>query len=195
MKIVGVGCGPGMLTEEAIRVIASATSVYGSDRAIELARAHIPESCDVRSIDDFKNLSHLPEDAVILSTGDPMLAGLGYLNGEVIPGISSLQVAAARLRIPLARVTVVVAHGKGHEKGMQETLLEVKHGKIVFLLADPKFNVTELYQRLSAAEIPVPLRIAVCENLGYPDERIITGDLQALPMPNADLYSLVIGHF
>jgi len=195
MKIVGVGCGPGMLTEEAIRVIASAPSLYGSDRAIELARAHIPESCDVRSIDDFKNLSHLPEDAVILSTGDPMLAGLGYLSGEVIPGISSLQVAAARLRIPLARVAVVVAHGKGHEKGMQETLLEVKRNKIVFLLADPKFNVTELYQRLSAAEIPAPLRIAVCENLGYPDERIITGDLQALPMPKADLYSLVIGHF
>jgi len=195
MKIVGVGCGPGMLTEEAIRAIASATSIYGSDRAIELARAHIPESCDVRSIDDFKNLSHLPEDAVILSTGDPMLAGLGYLNGDVIPGISSLQVAAARLRIPLARVAVVVAHGKGHEKGMQETLLEVKRNKIVFLLADPKFNVTELYQRLSAAEIPAPLRIAVCENLGYPDERIITGDLQALPMPKADLYSLVIGHF
>ena len=78
MKIVGVGCGPGMLTEEAIRVIASAPSVYGSDRAIELAREYIPKRCDVRSIDDFKNLSHLPEDAVILSTGDPMLAGLGY---------------------------------------------------------------------------------------------------------------------
>ena len=195
MKIVGVGCGPGMLTEEAIRVIASATSVYGSDRAIELAREHIPKNCDVRSIDDFKNLSHLPEDAVILSTGDPMLAGLGYLSGDVVPGISSLQVAAARLRIPLARVAVVVAHGKGHEKGMQETLLEVKRNKIVFLLADPKFNVTELYQRLSAAEIPAPLRIAVCENLGYPDERIITGDLQAPPMPAASLYSLVIGHF
>ena len=195
MKIVGVGCGPGMLTEEAIRVIASATSVYGSDRAIELARAHIPESCDVRSIDDFKNLSHLPEDAVILSTGDPMLAGLGYLSGEVIPGISSLQVAAARLRIPLARVAVVVAHGKGHEKGMQETLLELKRGKIVFLLADPKFDVTELYRRLSAAEIPAPMQIAVCENLGYPDVRIITGDLSAPPVPAASLYSLVIGHF
>ncbi len=195
MKIVGVGCGPGMLTEEAIRVIASATSVYGSDRAIELAREHIPKNCDVRSIDDFKNLSHLPEDAVILSTGDPMLAGLGYLSGDVVPGISSLQVAAARLRIPLARVAVVVAHGKGHEKGMQETLLEVKRNKIVFLLADPKFDVPGLYRRLSAAEIPAPLRIAVCENLGYPDEQIITGDLQAPPMPKADLYSLVIGHF
>ena len=195
MKIVGVGCGPGMLTEEAIRVIVSAKSVYGSDRAIELARAHIPEGCDVRSIDDFKKLPHLPEEAVILSTGDPMLAGLGYLNGEVIPGISSLQVAAARLRIPLARIVVVVAHGKGHEKGVQETLLEVKRGRIVFLLADPKFDVAELYRRLSDPEVPGSLRIAVCENLGYPEERIVTGDLRAPPLPAAILYSLLIGHF
>jgi len=195
MKIVGVGCGPGMLTEEAIRVIVSATSIYGSDRAIELARAYIPESCDVKSIDDFKNLPHLREEAVILSTGDPMLAGLGYLNGDVVPGISSLQVAASRLRIPLARVAVVVAHGKGHETGMQETLEELKRNKIVFLLADPKFDVAELYRRLSVVEIPASLKIAVCENLGYPEERISIGDLQAPPMPNAGLYSLVIGHF
>ncbi len=195
MKIVGVGCGPGMLTEEAIQVIQSAKSLYGSDRAIELAREHIPEGCDVRSIDDFKKLPHLPEDAVILSTGDPMLAGLGYLNGEVIPGISSLQVAAARLRIPLARVAVVVAHGRGHEQGMHETLLELKHGRIVFLLADPKFDAAELYRRLSAAEIPAPLRVAVCENLGYPDERIVTGDLSTPPIPAASMYSLLIGHF
>ena len=66
---------------------------------------------------------------------------------------------------------------------------------IVFLLADPKFNVTELYRRLSAAEIPAPVQIAVCENLGYPDERIVTGDLSAPPVPAASLYSLVIGHF
>ena len=57
MKIVGVGCGPGMLTQKAIRVIEAAGAIYGSDRAIELARAHIPEGCQVSSIDDFKNLA------------------------------------------------------------------------------------------------------------------------------------------
>jgi cobalt-precorrin-7 (C5)-methyltransferase len=184
-----------MLTEEAIRVIEAAGAIYGSDRAIELARVHIPEGCRVSSIDDFKNLSQLPEDAVILSTGDPMLAGLGYLAGEVVPGISSLQVAAARLHLPLARVVVVVAHGKGHEKGMQETLREVNRGKIVFLLADPKFDVPELYRRLSAGDGPAHLRIACCENLGYPFERIVKGDLESPPMPKAGLYSLVIGQF
>lgn len=195
MKIVGVGCGPGMLTEQAVKAIASARSIYGSSRAIELVQKHIPKNCTVRSISDYRNLEQLPESAVVLSTGDPMLAGLGYLQGEVIPGISSLQVAAARLHIPLSRVTVIVAHGRGHEKAMHETVEELRRDKIVFLIADPKFDVPELYRRLGATGISAPIKIAVCENLGYPDERIATGDLLAPPLPEADLYALVIGMF
>jgi len=193
MKIIGVGCGPGLLTEQAIQELKQARSAYGSDRAIGLARAYLPKDCTVRSIDDYKKLPELPENAVILSTGDPMLAGLGYLNGTVIPGISSLQIAAARLHIPLSRVTVVVAHGRGHEQGMQDTVEEVKRGKIVFLLADPKFSVSGLYSRL--AELSLPLQVAVCENLAYPGERIVAGDIASPPLPESGLYSLVIGNF
>ncbi len=155
----------------------------------------IPKNCTVRSISDYRNLSQLPETAVILSTGDPMLAGLGYLPGEVVPGISSLQVAAARLHIPLSKIAVIVAHGRGHEKAMQETLEELRHEKIVFLIADPKFDVSELYRRLAAMGLSIPVKIAVCENLGYPEEKITVDDLLAPPLPEADLYSLVIGHF
>jgi len=193
MKIVGVGCGPGLLTDQARRVIMEAKSIYGSDRSIELVREFIPATCVVKTIDDFKALHKLPDESVVLSTGDPMLAGLGYLPGEVIPGISSLQLATSRLHIPLARVSVVVAHGRGHEQGMRDTLLEVKRGKIVFLLADPKFDAGELYRQL--ADIPLPVRVALCENLGYPEERIVTGNLQDPPMPGSNLYSLVIGNF
>ena len=193
MKIIGVGCGPGLLTEQAIEELKRAWSVYGSDRAIGLARAYLPKDCTVRSIDDYKKLPALPEHAVLLSTGDPMLAGLGYLNGTVIPGISSLQIAACRLHLPLSRVTVVVAHGRGHEQGMQDTVDEVKRGRIVFLLADPKFRVSDLYCRL--AELSLPLQAAVCENLAYPEERIVVGDITSPPLPATDLYSLVIGNF
>ncbi len=193
MKIIGVGCGPGMLTEQAIREVSKATLIFGSDRAIKLATSYIPASCVVRTIDDFKNLSSIGGDAVILSTGDPMLAGLGYLSGEVIPGISSLQVAMARLHIPVSRVSVVVAHGKGHKKGIVDTIEEVKRGKIVFFLADPKFDVKELYAELSA--LSTKISIALCENLGYPEERILIRDIQLPPQPTEALYSLVIGNF
>jgi cobalt-precorrin-7 (C5)-methyltransferase len=193
MKIIGVGCGPGLLTTQAIQELKKARFAYGSERAIGLARPFLPENCAVRSIDDYKKLPAIQDNAVILSTGDPMLAGLGYLRGEVIPGISSLQIAAARLHIPLSRVSVVVAHGRGHEHGMRETVDEVRRKKIVFLLADPKFNVADLYSRLAA--LSLPLQVAVCENLAYPEERIIVGDIASPPQPEADLYSLIIGNF
>ena len=193
MKVVGVGCGPGMLTEEAVRVIGSATLIYGSDRAIEIARAHIAFGTTVRTIDDFKGMDKLPQEAVVLSTGDPMLAGLGYLKGEVIPGISSLQVAAARLHIPLARIVPVVAHGTGHEQGMNDTVDEVRRRKIVFLLTDPKFNTVELFRKLLA--LGIPLKVAVCENLGYPAERIEVGAVESPPQVTSGMYSLIIGDF
>jgi len=182
-----------MLTEEAIRVIGSATLVYGSDRAIEIARWHIPQGCEVKTIDDFKALHELPQEAVVLSTGDPMLAGLGYLKCEVIPGISSLQVAAARLHIPLARMVPVVAHGTGHVQGMNDTVDEVRRRKIVFLLADPKFNTEQLFRKLLA--LGIPLKVAVCENLGYPAERIEVGDVESPPEVTSGMYSLIIGDF
>jgi cobalt-precorrin-7 (C5)-methyltransferase len=193
MKIIGVGCGPGLMTEQAIKELKAARNVYGSDRAIVLARPYLAASCRVKSIDDFKSLHRLPKDSIILSTGDPMLAGLGYLQGEVIPGISSLQIATARLHIPLSRVAVVVAHGRGHEKGMADTLDELRRGKIVFLLADPKFDTGELYERLR--RLPPPIQVAVCENLGYPEEKITVGPIDTPPVPGAGLYSLVIGNF
>jgi len=193
MKIIGVGCGPGLLTEQAKKELKKARFAYGSERAIGLARAYLPRNCAVSSIDDYKKLPELPDEAVILSTGDPMLAGLGYLQGEVIPGISSLQVAAARLHIPLSRVAVVVAHGHGHDQGMRDTIEEVLRKRIVFLLADPKFDVPELCLRLAALDIP--LKVAICENLAYPDERIIVGDIASPPLPEAALYSLVIGDY
>ena len=193
MKIVGVGCGPGMLTEEAIAAIEGATTIYGSERAIDIARPHIFPSCPVKSIDDYKALRELTGDFVVLSTGDPMLAGLGYLSGNVIPGISSLQIAAARLRVPLARVVVVVAHGTGHESAIRESLDELGRKKIVFMLTDPKFDVSVLYRQL--ADFSGPIRIAVCENLGYPDERISTGPISSPPHPVSGLYILFIGDF
>jgi cobalt-precorrin-7 (C5)-methyltransferase len=74
-----------------------------------------------------------------------------------------------------------------------DTIEEVKRGKIVFFLADPKFDVKELYAELSA--LSTKISIALCENLGYPEERILIRDIQLPPQPTEALFSLVIGNF
>ena len=193
MKVVGVGCGPGMLTEEAIRAIRSATEIHGSRRAITLARAHIPEGCRVVEIRDYGALEDLPPQAVILSTGDPMLAGLGRRGGEVIPGISSLQVAAARLGIPLTRMAVVDAHAKDHAEAVDRAAGEIRRGRVVFLLTDPGFDPATLAGALR--DLPGRIRIAVCDRLGYGEERITTGSPEHPPPPGSSLSCIVAGEF
>jgi len=193
MKIVGVGCGPGLLTEDAIRVIRRARLVYGSGRALDIARPYFRKDCTAKIITDYKALRALPAHAVVLSTGDPMLAGLWYLPGEVIPGISSLQIAAARLKLPLDRIVSVIAHGSRHAEAIDRVLDELGRGRVVFLITDPKFDVAGLYRRILAAGDA--FTVAVCERIGYPDETITIGTGTDLPYPSRDLYSLMIGHF
>jgi cobalt-precorrin-7 (C5)-methyltransferase len=192
MKVIGVGCAPGMLTGEAILVLKGARKVYGSHRAIEIAGAALPRSCEIHEIRDYSTLS-IPDDAVLLSTGDPMLAGLGDRGGEVIPGISSLQLAFARLRLPLARVAVVDGHARDSSQAIAGTLEELRRGKIVFLLPDPSFPLEALAGALRSEGIPCT--IALCEDLGYPAERIARGTPEAPPAARSRLFSLVIGDF
>ena len=191
--VVGVGCGPGMLTERAIAVIRDAELIYGSKSAIERAAPHIGSVCEVRIITDYKALRELPENAVVLSTGDPMLAGLGYLGGEVISGISSYQYACAKLGIPLTKTAIVNAHAADHAAAFEEIHDVICRGKIAFVIADPAFDIAACAGRLQDA---CPgCRIAVGERLGYPDERIAIGDTDAPPVPASDLFVVIAGVF
>lgn len=193
MKIVGVGCGPGMLTEDAVSAIENADLIYGSGRAIELASAHINKDCEVNEITDYKALRTLPENTVVLSTGDPMLAGLGYLPGEIIPGISSYQYACAKLKIPMTKTTIVNAHAKDHKKAIDDISFDISREKIVFVIADPEFDIGRLAESLPAGS--PECKIAVCERLGYPDERISTGDVNDPPAAESGLFVLFVGVF
>jgi len=192
MKVVGVGCGPGMLTEAAIAAIRDADEIHGSERAIERAAAHIRADCPVHVIVDYKALRELPETAVVLSTGDPMLAGLGYLGGEVISGISSYQYACAKLGIPMTKTAIVNAHAKDHAQATADILFEISQGRIVFIIADPQLDVAALAGQVYA-ENPV-CRIAVCERLGYPDESICIGDVCDPPLPSSSLFVVLAGN-
>lgn len=190
MIVIGVGCGPGMMTAEAMARLRGAKAVYGSPRSLELARPYIQPDCEVGTIEDYSRLNELPEDAVVLSTGDPMLAGLGHLGEEVLPGISSMQCAFARLRLPIARAVVVDAHGKDARAAMAEMLDEVARGKIPFALTGPDFDIDALAGMIVEREIECT--IILCEDLGYPTETISFGTAERPPVATSRLFSLIL---
>ncbi len=164
--IVGVGASQGFLTERAIEEIRRADVIYGSRRAIELAKKYV--SGKVVELKSFGKdvYRRIEEDGrrrrvVVLSTGDPMVVGLGKkIRGEVIPGISSVQLALARLGVDLTEVVVIDGHARDC---IDEVKKAFKIGRYALIVADSNFNVKRLMDFAN---------VTVLENLGYMNERI-----------------------
>ena len=190
MKIVGVGAGPGLMTQEAISAIQNATVIFGSKRAIELAKEYI--KCKAHELTDY-SLNSLPQNAVVLATGDPMLSGLGKFaksGDKIIPGISSLQLACSRLRLDIDLLSVITAHSRDIEQVKNRLIMELRNGRDVFLLPDSSFGVHEVVELLRAKSMF--RKLSICERLAYPDERISTGTIEKPPAAESNLYCIVI---
>jgi cobalt-precorrin-7 (C5)-methyltransferase len=191
MIVVGVGVGPNMLTQEAIGVISNAPVVYGSKRSIELAEEFI--KCDVHIIKDYKNLHLLPEDAVILSTGDPMFSGLGKFATEkdrVVTGVSSIQAACSRFHVDMSTLAMITAHGRDPAPAKEALIREIGLGKNIFLLPADTFGPKEVAAVL--LEMGVNARICIYEDIGYPHERSVCGTVTEPPVNLSDVYCVMV---
>ena len=192
MKVVGVGCGPHMATEEAIAIIRSATHIYGSRQAVERVRSYIREETSICYSYDTKVLALLSDETVVLSTGDPLMAGLGTLPSAIVtPGISSMQLACARLHLSWDLLCIVNAHSTSHSLAIERTCRAVSDGYVVFLIADPTFSIQMLAEALVRTGHGTHL-IAVCEDLGYPHERIACGTADDPPHVMSSLFCVLV---
>ena len=98
----------------------------------------------------------------------PLLEEAG-IEAAVLPGISSIQVFAARLRRPWQDWKLVSAHGTDCD-----AVAAVMQGQEVFFLTGGKLTPTELCAQLTQAGLG-NLQVIVGERLTYEDERIETG--------------------
>ena len=173
LYIVGVGVAEGYLTERAIKLIREAEVVYGSKRAIELAKRYIRGETRIMTNFGEEIYREIEDEAenrrvVVLSTGDPMVSGLGrFLKGEIEPGISSVQLALAKLKLDLTDVVVVDSHAK---ESYEEIKRALKLRGKVLVLADRNFDLKKINENV---------RVVVLEDLGLDGERVgdtITSD-------------------
>ncbi len=191
-KLYLVGTGPGSsdyLTTAAIKVAESVDVLVGSQRALDLFPGFVGKTLVLRA----RNMEEMMKKSVslvdegknvaILSTGDPGFSGVlkpilklrNDLDLEVIPGISSLQLAAARLQIPWDQVNLLTLHGKGNSEVILDFL---DNGKPTIVL--PDFRVEKLAQFLLDNGTRPDREVAVCEKLSYPDERLFKGRLEEI---------------
>lgn len=199
ITIVGVGPGsPDYLTPIARRTVQKAHLVIGAERALNLLQSDINgEKLALTAKNVNEILQHSIVSAkkgkmvVLLSTGDPGFSGLlgtflsltqaRSVEIEVIPGISALQVCAARLCICWDDAYLSSFH-KGADNDKKAELLEAaKKGKDILLLPDPKaFPPAEIAKFLIANGVDGKTLVFICENLTLNNERIISSTLEEI---------------
>ncbi|MFN3740742.1 MAG: precorrin-6y C5,15-methyltransferase (decarboxylating) subunit CbiE, partial [Thermodesulfovibrionales bacterium] len=133
---------------------------------------------------------------VLLASGDPMFFGIGRRavrefgkeNVEIIPDLSSIQIAFSRIKEPWDDAFLISLHGgpdpqKGRRLPYEITdipLLLQKHDKIA-ILTDRENNPQAIAEELLKYFSPLhqftslPIKMYVCERLGYHDEKITEG--------------------
>ncbi len=181
VKIVGIGPGHhDYLTPAAVKAVNESDYLVGGRRALELF-SHLNKP----SYQIDKNLAGLVPKirdwrqtgrVAVLVSGDPgFYSLLSYLKRyftsdelEVIPGISSMQLAFARICASWHDARFVSVHGRPLEK-----LLDVvKAGTTVAILTDEKNN-PEAVAKFLAEHIPGDPRVYLCDSLSEPEEKII----------------------
>src|SRR5690554_5129621 len=153
-----VGTGPGSLdyiTPAAKKIVQVADIIIGAQRSLNLFQDDIHgESVTLTA----KNLNGVLQYAaestqkgkvvVLLSTGDPGFSGLlqTFLNTvacydvtvNVVPGISSIQVCAARLGLCWDNISLFTFHDIVTDKKKAQLAQLTKSGKTVMLFPNPK---------------------------------------------------------
>ena len=113
-------------------------------------------------------------DVVVLASGDPGLFGIVRLlrarvaaeRLEVLPAVSSVALAFARVGLPWDDAVVVSAHGRE----LRPALAACRAHPKVAVLTAPGAGPAEI----GAALRGLPRRLVVAERLGLPDERVVS---------------------
>lgn len=196
-KIIVAGIGPGnpaYMVPEALAAIKAARVLVGGQRALDqFARGDGQQETmairgDIPAVMAFIREHLAASDVVAMVSGDPgYYSLLDALRREfpleciqVIPGISSVQLAFARLALPWHDASLLSFHGRVPETDT----LAYEPGRILGLLTDGKYNSHTIPEVLMEQGWPPEAELAVCSRLSYEDEVILRTTLgQARELP------------
>ena len=188
-KIIVAGIGPGgedYITPAALKKIRAAKFLVGGRRALEQFSTAEQITCAVtRDLDapiNFISEKILLDSVVVMVSGDPGYYSLLDLLRkkfppdaiEVIPSVSAIQLAFAKIALSWHDATLLSFHGRQPARAA----LQFSAGKILGLLTDAEFNSATI-SRLLVDECGWNKNslVTICARLSYPDELICTTTL------------------
>lgn len=201
--VYAVGIGPGnlaYLTPRSERAIRDADVVVGFETVVEFVREKTnadPLTCGYRdeaeTLATFADRVAEGESGTAVLMGDPNHSGYQFVGKvqaaverpvRVIPGVSSLQVAASRARTPMEETAFVTLHKSGDLTPDLRRLRDEVGDRHLLVLPRPYDLMPEdIAAELLDTGAPPSLEALVFERLTHDDEEVTTttlGGLQAL---------------
>ena len=180
LAVTVIGCDGRPHGPEATSALAAADRVAGAPRHLEAAE--LPAGAErivIKRLDDALDaICGRPGRVAVLASGDPGFFGIVRalrargVTPEVIPAVSSVALAFARLGLDWDDALVVSAHGRDPRQALAAALA---HPKVAILTAPG--NATA--RALGAELLRAGRKVYVAECLGAPQERL--SDLSAEP--------------
>lgn len=197
-RIIGVlDNGVQGLTAEALAWIKNADLVIAANRTLALFAEQISHA-EQKNLT--ANLAQVPgwiadaskqnKNVVVLATGDPLCHGIGgYLQQklaagqvQILPNISSIQLAFARIGVAWQNAHIVSVHGKdsgewtkaaGSKHGLYALLQAIFNHQQLAILTDPENSPDRIARMLLIERIDRQFTMTVAENLLASDERML----------------------
>lgn len=207
---VGVGPGsPAYLTGRARELLDEAAVVVGFSTVLDVVRPLTDAATLACSYDDqtetlaaFADRVAGGDAGVAVLMGDPNVSGYQFLGRvecavdrpvRVVPGVSSIQVAAARARTPLEATTFVTLHRRGPPDAALDRLERDVGDRHLLVLPRPyDLMPADVAARLLETGADPELSTLVLERLTLPEERITRTTLGGLATAETDFSDLSI---
>lgn len=205
-KIFVVGIGPGdksYITPAALEKILSAKFLLGGRRALKDFATDKQEifaiTADLEAAINFIREKILSDNVVIMVSGDP-----GYYSMldlirkkfspeiiEVIPSISAMQLAFAKLSLSWQNAKLLSFHGRRPA----DDDLKFSPQKVLGLLTDANFNSATISKILLDLGWAENSNLAICSRLSYADEKIILTTLAQAAISEPVKHCILIAGF
>lgn len=200
IPILGIG-GDGLagLTSRSRQLLADADVVFGSEAVLrllsELKAPRFRIGADLQETLDAIRNAQSTKRIVIVASGDPLFYGvarylcdkLGKERFEVIPHVSSMQLAFARIKESWEEAYLTDI---GH-RPLDDVLDRIRSSETVGLFTSEQHDPPAIARELLARGIDY-FRAYVCENLGGPDERVTQGELADIAAMTFDPLNVMI---
>src|SRR6185437_11630506 len=186
IHIIGVGNdGLAGLTSRARDLLLSADIVFGSEQTLkllpELKAERRPIGADLQEALNTLTALLGRKRLAIVASGDPLFYGvarylcdrLGKEHFEVLPHVSSMQLAFARVKETWEEAYLTNLH----THPLETVLDRIRTAETVGLFPSENEGPPEIAHTLLAHGLDY-FRAYVCENLGGPDERVTQGELR-----------------